>query len=122
MAKVDFSLDKYHLLNDEELIAHIHERLHQVHPHAGKVTISTGDRSYTLDKKEVYLCLRDENGKFYDFNMLMYVALHELAHCVCNEIGHTPKFHAIFEELQEIAHRRGLFDASAEPIHPYCEY
>ena len=46
------------------------------------------------------MCLKDKNGKYYDDNMLNYVALHELAHVLCDEIGHTDKFYAIFDELR----------------------
>ena len=28
----------------------------------------------------MHLCLKDENGNYYDDNMIIYVALHELAH------------------------------------------
>ena len=40
-------------------------------------------------KQKVYLCLKDENNEYYNDNMLIYVALHELAHVLCDEIGHA---------------------------------
>ena len=51
----------------------------------------------------MHLCVKDENNNYYSDNMLMYVALHELAHVLCDEIGHTPKFWAIFDQLLDKA-------------------
>ena len=56
--------------------------------------------SYTINKSSVYLCLRnktDINEKtgehnFYPDYMLLHVALHEFAHVICDENGHTLNF------------------------------
>ena len=59
--------------------------------------------TYTINKKNIYLCLRGtsacknnicqrKNDNIYDEKMLLHVALHEFAHCLCNEKGHTKKF------------------------------
>ena len=57
--------------------------------------------SYSINKgEEIVFCLRSrENGKLHDINELMYVAIHELAHVGCPEIGHTPLFKNINIEL-----------------------
>lgn len=79
-----------------------------------------GNKSYTINKQKIYLCLRDENKNYYDFNMLVYVAIHELAHVLCDEIGHTAKFHMIFEELLQKASKMGIYDPSKPIIQDYC--
>lgn len=79
-------------------------------------------KSYTINKKKVYLCLKDENGDYYDENMLIFVAIHELAHVLCDEIGHTDKFQTIFQELLNKASDLQIYDPSVAPIQNYCEY
>jgi hypothetical protein len=53
--------------------------------------------SYSVNKGEILvLCLRSKkDGKIHDINDLLYVAIHELAHIGCPEIGHTDLFYKI---------------------------
>lgn len=85
-----------------------------------KLKFFQGKKSYTINKKKVYLCLYDEYGKPYNMNMLMYVALHELAHVFCDEIGHTPKFHRIFKEFLIRAEQKGIYDSTIPILKNYC--
>lgn len=87
-----------------------------------EINLYKGDKSYTINKKHIHLCLKDENGQYYDKNMLIYVTLHELAHVICDEIGHTDKFHKIFEELLLKANEQKIYDPSIPIIHDYCQY
>ena len=50
--------------------------------------------SYSINKgEEIVFCLRSkEDDKLHNINELMYVAIHEIAHVGCPEIGHTPLF------------------------------
>ena len=61
--------------------------------------------SYTVNKgEEISLCLRSKKtGKLHDINLIMYVALHELAHVACPELDHTELFKKIFIFLLRIA-------------------
>ena len=81
-----------------------------------------GDKSYTINKEKVYICLKDDNGNYYDENMLIYVIAHEMAHCICDEIGHTDKFHYIFEELLKLLTQEGYYNPSIPVIRNYCEH
>jgi len=63
-----------------------------------------GKSSYTLDKETIYLCVKDANGKYYDDNTLIHVILHEFAHAMCREVGHTKRFDEIFVALMDEAH------------------
>jgi hypothetical protein len=50
--------------------------------------------SYSVNKgEEIVFCLRcKEDNSLHNVNELMYVAIHEIAHVGCPEIGHTPLF------------------------------
>lgn len=53
--------------------------------------------SYSVNKgDELYLCIRSKNtNKIHNINDLLYVAIHEIAHIGCPEIGHTDLFFKI---------------------------
>jgi len=79
------------------------------------------NESYTINKKVIHLCTKDpQNGKLYDKNTLMFVVLHELAHVLCNDIGHTENFTTINYALLEHAIKHGYYDASKPFIKNYC--
>ena len=84
---------------DDPMLVELRETLQPVFPDINNVILLRGKKSYTINKKRIHLCLKDETGNYYDKNMLIYVLLHELAHVRCPEIGHTEKFHTIFREL-----------------------
>ena len=108
----------------DPIISEIHARLKLIHPKAENVEIFTGKKSYTINKKYIYLCLKNEKGEYYDMNMLMYVALHELAH-VIDEIvdtSHRPEFFVILDTLIEKAHSLDLYDKHYKPIMNYCNF
>lgn len=70
--------------------------------------------SYSINKGEkLVFCLRDRRerhkNKIHEHNLVMYVALHELAHIVTPEIGHTKLFWKNFHELLDEAEKRQIF-------------
>ena len=98
-----------------------------------KLTFDGHDESYTINKKKVHICMRDEHDKYYEDNMLMYVLLHELAHCKCKSIGHTDEFHGILENIYYIARKydkngklakntRPILGVDFIPDPDYCSY
>lgn len=62
---------------------------------------NTNLTSYSVNKgEEVAFCLKSKKtGKFHEINLLMYVAIHEMAHMACPEIGHGELFKDIFRFL-----------------------
>jgi hypothetical protein len=100
----------------------IRENLMLLSPKASRLKFYQDNKSYTINKQKVYLCLKDDNDQYYPMNMLMYVAIHELAHVLCDEIGHTPKFHKIFTELLKNAEKTGIYDPNIPVIQNYCGY
>ena len=87
-----------------------------------EISLSKGKKSYTINKEEIFLCLKDENDQYYSDNMLIYVLLHEISHSVCDEIGHTEKFHKIFNALTTKAVELGIYNNQIPLIRDYCLY
>lgn len=100
----------------------IQDTLSPLHQKVQDITFYEGNKSYTINKKKIYLCLRDKNKEYYDFNMLLYVAIHELAHVLCDEIGHTSKFNHIFHKLLEKAESIKIYDPNKPIIQNYCNH
>lgn len=107
---------------DYQVIKTLKNKLRAVHPIVDKVSFNRGDKSYTINKEDIYLCLKDQEGNYYNENMLIYVALHEVAHAICDEVGHTQKFHDIFQELLDKAYHIGIYNPSIPVIQDYCMY
>ena len=72
--------------------------------HIHLLEMCKGNSSYTLDKEKVYLCVKDEKDEYYDKNTMMHVILHEFAHSLCDDIGHTKLFDSMFNSLMNEAH------------------
>lgn len=68
--------------------------------------------SYSVNKGEqIVFCLRSKRhpDELHNLNLVMYVALHELAHVACPEYGHTPLFKKIFAYIAEEAVKIGIY-------------
>ena len=80
--------------------------------------------SYSVNKgEEVVFCLKSrKNGELHTLNLLMYVAIHEMAHVGCCEIGHTVLFSKIFEYYTNESIKIGIYkydDYDSNPVE-YC--
>ena len=80
--------------------------------------------SYSVNKgEEIVFCLRCKvTHNLHDINLLVYVAVHEMGHTACPEIGHPPLFNKIFKFLLQIAVELNIYryeDYSANPVE-YC--
>ena len=88
-----------------------------------EVVLYKGDKSYTINKYKIHLCLFDENGNYYPNNTLIYVLAHELAHVInTKNIGHTQEFHDIFDELLEFLSEKEIYNPSVPVPLSYCTY
>ena len=67
--------------------------------------------SYTINKgDEMVLCLRSKRtNKIHNYNILIYVAIHEIGHVACPEIGHTKLFFKINKFLLEQAIESNIY-------------
>lgn len=105
----------------DEKITFLKNKLRPMKINIDSIPIYKGNKSYTLDKETIYMCLYDEHGQYYPDNFLIYVLLHELAHYFNHkDIGHTPAFFAKFKELLVKAELLGIYDPSQPHIRNYC--
>jgi predicted metal-dependent hydrolase len=67
--------------------------------------------SYSVNKGEqIVFCLRSKHdGKLHDLNLLMYVAIHEMAHVGCPSYGHNDEFKHIFAFFTQTAINLGIY-------------
>ena len=117
-----FRKEMYYESYYDPKIDDLKQKLTNVFPSLKNIDITASNKSFTINKKTIYLCIKDENGRYYNENMLVYVLLHELAHVICNEIGHTEKYKTIFKSLLDKASLHGLYDPNKPPIENYCKY
>ena len=82
--------------------------------------------SYSVNKGEaMHLCLRQRkpgDESLVDENVMTFVTLHELGHCMTESIGHGPDFWNNFAWILREAEGTGLYhhrDFTAHPT-PYC--
>jgi len=92
-----------------EYITTINDKIDSV-----EIQESTADSmhtSYSLNKGELLVfCIRSkETFKIHDMNELMYVAIHEIAHIGCPEVGHTDLFYKINTYLIDKAIQYGIY-------------
>lgn len=102
------------------LVEELAEQLRILDERFSNIDIFEGRKSYTINKQKVYICVKDKNGRYYPRNHLVYVMCHELAHVICPEFNHTPKFRQIFQELLTKAEHHGLYDSRIPPLKNYC--
>ena len=80
--------------------------------------------SYSVNKgEEIVFCLKSrKTNKNHEIDLLMYVAVHELGHLACPEIGHTRLFNNIFKFLLEEAIKIDLYKVTKYSKIPteYC--
>lgn len=80
--------------------------------------------SYSVNKgEELVFCLHSKKtNKLHNINLLMYVAIHEMSHIACPEIGHGSLFKKIFNFLTTVAIELKIYEKIDFTINPheYC--
>ena len=107
----------------------VKQLLQNFRPDASRILESTPDEehtSFSVNKGEkVHLCLRQRQGgneNLVDENIMIFVALHEMAHMITKSIGHEPEFWNNFGWLLREAEKIGVYqyqDFKAQPV-SYC--
>lgn len=95
--------DKY--TNQIDCIDLLEKNLNENRTQIYENSTSSDYTSYSVNKgEEIVFCLRSKKtNKLHDINLMMYVAIHEMAHIGCFEIGHTKLFKDIFAFYLKIA-------------------
>lgn len=125
--------------NMETLITHLQsdypddDRVHLLVERYDRSALSEGGHnsgytSFSVNKGErIVMCIRSrngesDNGEIETFNTLMYVFLHEIAHLITKEIGHTPTFWDNFRWLLDESQKVGIYSKVAYSQEPqeYC--
>lgn len=114
------------------------DTLYLLHPHDPRIQrlrqryrpdqlwASRDHQTYTVNKGEqIVLCVRNyaqEQKLHDDFNLLMFVVLHELAHVITESQGHTPEFWDHFQFLLRQAAEQSYYDPVNYALDPvsYC--
>lgn len=120
-------------LQDDPMIQQLKkdlEPLKQIEDFKGKnlkeiienIKIYKGDKSYTINKEKIFLCLKDEHNNYYNKNILMYVLGHEISHVLSESIGHTDEFHDIFQDLLVKMTQLGMYNPSIPIDQNYCNH
>lgn len=71
------------------------------------IPVVSSNESYTFKKKKIFLCLKD-----FDYNTIVYVYLHELAHAKTEPESdpHSSKWKKNFDEMLNKAIDAGIYD------------
>ena len=93
------------LVPDDERIRNLQSRW------SGTLTETwKGDEiAYSLNKRNIHICIRSPTGIIEDVETAMYVLLHEAAHVATNTYGHTPEYWTNFRFLLEWAEKLGVY-------------
>lgn len=110
-----------------DIIAVVDHMLNNYNPEVIKENVPGGrETSYTLNKGEqMMLCLRQvENpDKLVDYDTMLFVVLHELAHIGAYDVwGHPDRFWEVFKFVLTEAASAGIYkpvDYAAKPVR-YC--
>jgi len=87
------------------------------------VQLYKGDKSYTINKEKIFLCLYDENGEYYPLNTVLEVCSHEIAHYLNRaDVGHTENFYKIFDHILKEAQKLGIYNPNIPLVQNYCNY
>jgi predicted metal-dependent hydrolase len=122
---------KNHLINNIDKYPEIAEYIKQLQKNFNEnrtVIYETDPKtkltSYSVNKgEELSFCLTSKKtNKLHDINLLMYVAIHELSHIACPEIGHGELFKKIFKKFVEISVKLDIYDRVDYNQYPveYC--
>lgn len=108
------------LSQNDPLLLYLKFILKPLHPCVENLKLYVAEKSYTINKDKIYLCLKDKNGEYYPINQMVYVLIHEIAHLInTKDVGHTEEFHRVFEELLAKATVMGVYNPNIPIIVDY---
>lgn len=109
---------------EREYIKKLQAVVSLINPEFSKLVIQPGNESVTVDKKKIYICLKDPVTKeFYPFDVLIYVMLHEIAHVESVSYStetHNLEFERNFQKLLSAAYDMGILQPDVAVPTNYC--
>ena len=126
LAKIELFIDKLlsHLNNnypDDERTVRLNKRLDKLNIQESEIDENT--TSYTVNKGEIIsVCVRNkDNNTFHEYQLLLFVVIHELAHVASTSFGHNDEFNENFiwllNESQNVGYQPQ--DYNENPVR-YC--
>jgi hypothetical protein len=117
---------KEQLLQDDPILYTLKEMLRPITYNGQSIAdglkLYKGDKSYTINKNQTFMCLYDKQGEYYRLNDLLHVLIHERSHSLNKkDIGHTEEFYRIFDELLKQASELGIYNPALQVDPNYCE-
>ena len=108
----------------DQYIKQLYENLHRDRSLIYENDPNSKLTSFSVNKgEEIAFCLRSKkSNELHQLNLIMYVALHEMAHIACPEIGHGALFKKIFKFLTEVSIEIGIYQLDNYESNPieYC--
>jgi len=109
----------------DPIIDKLKNDVEQLDPRIKNLNFHGSNVSETINKKNVYLCVKDSNGNYYDYNMLIYVTLHECAHAISKAIDEdhsntSQEFMDNFKMLLDRAEKLGIYNPNIPKVEKYC--
>lgn len=109
--------------SNDPMLTQVRDNFAKLNPRYAKIPLRVGSSAYTENKEVITLCLVDpDTGIYYDINTIMYVALHELAHCLTPEGNeeHGEVFKKNFADLLKKGAAAGIYDPRLKIPSTYC--
>lgn len=107
----------------DPMIQHLSKDIELIYPDITKhnIIILGANDTFTENKKKIFICLRNKQGEYYDYNTLLYITIHELAHVLTSSYdNHGEQFTETFSKLLFRAKELKLYDPTKEMKYDYC--
>jgi hypothetical protein len=110
---------------DNSTLDHLKNILKTLVPEATNYSIQPGKESVTVNKENIYICMRNpNNGELYSFDILLYVTLHELSHVMSKTYStksHNDEFQTNFKKLLDRAYEKNFLPREVNVPDDYCK-
>lgn len=111
------------IVSDREVLLHLINDLNSLFEDPSSIPsykiLSSRDRTFVANKETIYLVLRHSNDDLFDYPTILQAAIHEMAHILCTETGHSDNFYQIEDYLIQQAIKRQLLSNGFYPDPDY---
>lgn len=114
---------KYRKLTTDQKLQQIKDKVIMIDPRVERLNFYVDfEEAYILYKKDIFMCLKNKAGDYYDDNFLSYIAIHEIAHALSpgDTSEHPPSFEKEFDNLINKAIALKIYDPKIPFPTEYC--